>query len=169
MRNLGALADSTDYPSAAQLPSMFSVSVDLKPIPAISDYKRLSVPAELQEALGERHQVAAQVQVQNAMNDLRDRFIEELTRIDRQMSKVANGEKTRLYDSLVTNMQLLVDMAGSMNLTGNPKLQELVARIEQKILAKPVQAYKDDPHSAAVLAADSRALAVDAAIEDVWN
>jgi molybdopterin converting factor small subunit len=169
MRNLGSLADSADYPTAAQLPSMFSVSVDLKPIPAISDYKRLSVPAELQEALGERHKVSAQVQVQNAMNDLRDRFIEELTRIDRQMSKVAAGEKTRLYDSLVTNMQLLVDMAASMNLTGNPKLQELVARIEQKILAKPVAAYKDDAPAAKVLASDARNLATEAAMEEVWK
>jgi hypothetical protein len=169
MRNLGALADSTDYPSATELPSMFSVSVDLKPIPAISDYRRLSVPAELQEALGERHKMSAQVQVQNAMNDLRDRFIDELTRIDRQMSKVAAGEKTRLYDSLVTNMQLLVDMAASMNLTGNPKLQELVARIEQKILAKPVQAYKDDAPAAKVLASDARNLATEAAMAEVWS
>jgi len=169
MRNLGALADSADYPDASQLPSMFSVSVDLKPIPAISDYRRLSVPAELQDALGERHKVAAQVQVQNAMNDLRDRFIEELQRIERQMSKVANGEKTRLYDSLITNMQLLVEMAGSMNLTNNPKLQELVARIEKKILARPVSAYKEDTHAATVLASDAASLAVEAALEEVWQ
>lgn len=169
MQNLGALADSTDYPSASQLPTMFSVSVDLKPIPAISDYRRLSVPADLQDALGERHKQAAQVQVQNAMNDLRDRFIEELTRIERQMSKVAAGEKTRLYDSLITNMQLLTDMASSMNLTGNPKLQELVAKIESKILTRPVQAYKEDISAATTLAMDARSLATEAAMEEVWN
>lgn len=169
MQNLGGLANSADYPDTSQLSAMFSVTVDLKPIPAVSDFSRLNVPAELAEALGARHQQLAQVQVENAMKDLRERFLEELNRIDKQMSKVEHGEKTRIYDSLITNMQVLTEMAKSMNLTGNAKLDELVAKIEARILARPVEAYKDDKILAGTLAADARALATEAMGDEIWS
>jgi hypothetical protein len=169
MQNLGSLANSTDYPDSASLASMFSVSVDLKPIPAVSDFSRLNVPAELATALGQRHELAAQTQVANAMADLKQRFVDELTRIDKQMSKVANSEKTRLYDTLITNMQTLVDMAEHMNLTNNPAMDELVAKIKAKVTARPVEAYKDNVALAANLAADAKQLAVEAAEDAIWN
>jgi hypothetical protein len=168
-RNLGALADPGDYPLASELPAMFSMGVDLKPIPAVGDFSRLNVPAELADALGKRHEAAAAIQVQNAMNDLRDRFVEELTRMHRQLAKHGAGEKTRLYDSLVTNLKTLVDMARHMNLTGNPKLDELVARIEMQVLTRPVDAYKEDLKLAEQVGNEAKALAIEAAAEEIWQ
>lgn len=169
MHNLGALADAADYPASTEVAALFAVSVDLKPIPAISDFSRLNIPAELSEALSARHQQAAAIQVTNAMNDMRERFITELSRIEKQMTKVATGEKTRLYDTLITNMQVLVDMAEHMNLTSNPKLDELIERIKARIVMRPVAAYKDNVALAAELASDAKQLAVEAMQEEIWN
>lgn len=169
MQNLGLLANSTDYPTADTIPEMFSVRVDMRPIPTYADFTRLNIPVQLAQGLAARHAATAQVQVTNAMNEMRDRMLTELERINTQMSKHANGEKTRLYESLITNMQGLVQMARNMNLTGNPKLAELADRIEMKLLKHPVQVYKDDPAKAAALASDARVLATDAAIEEFWK
>jgi hypothetical protein len=169
MQNLSGLAVGSDYPSASEVAGLFSVSVDLKPIPAIGDFSRLNVPAELAAALQARYASSASVQVQNAMDDLRNRFVDELQRIDTQMSKVAAGEKTRLYDTLITNMQTLVGMAKHMNLTGNPRLDELVAKIESRIVCRPVEAYKGNASLATVLAADAKALSLEASLEEIWN
>jgi hypothetical protein len=169
MQNLGGLALGSDYPSANQITGLFSVSVDLKPIPAISDFSRLNVPAELAAALQARYANSASVQVSNAMDDLRTRFVDELARIDTQMSKVAAGEKTRLYDTLITNMQTLVDMAKHMNLTGNPRLDELIAKIEAKIVCRPIGIYKGNQALATVLASDAKTLATEAAMDEVWS
>jgi hypothetical protein len=169
MQNLGQLACATDYPALNDLPKKFAISIDMEPIPAMSDFTRLNVPAPLATALGNRHAAIAQQQVQNAMNEMRDRMMEELQRIDTQMSKHAAGEKTRLYDSLITNMQGLVQMAKNMNLTNNPKLTELAEKIELRLLAHPVQVYKDDPGKAAVLAHSARELATEAAMEEIWK
>lgn len=166
---LAGLGDSTEYPSAAELPAMFAVTIDLLPIPTQTDFSRLNVPSQLAAALGNRHASMAQRQIENAMNDMRDRIIAELERINVQMSKHASGEKTRLYESLITNMQGLVQMARNMNLTNNPQLAELAERIELKLLAHPVSVYKDDPVKAAVLASDARDLATQAAIEEIWK
>lgn len=169
MQSLGLLANSLDYPTSTKLPEMFSVRVDMRPIPAVGDFERLNIPATLAKALGERHAAVAQVQVSNAMNEMRDRMLAELERINSQMSKHANGEKTRLYDSLITNMQGLVQMARNMNLTNNPKLIELADRIEQKLLTRPVDAYREDRQAAKVVADSARELSIDAAMKEIWE
>lgn len=169
MQALGQLASKDDYPDALALPKMFAVTIDMRPPSAVSDFSRLNVPSQLATALGNRHVALAHQQVQNAMNEMRDRIITELERINVQMSKHASGEKTRLYESLITNMQGLVQLARNMNLTNNPKLTELAERIEQKLLAHPVSVYKDDLGKAAVMADSARELAVDAAMEEIWK
>lgn len=169
IHNLGAMGNPDNYPASTEVAALFAVTVDLKPIPAISDFSRLNIPAELSEALSARHEQAAAVQVANAMNDLRDRFVTELQRIETQMGKVAVGGKTRLYDTLITNMQVLVDMAGHMNLTNNPKLDELIERIKARVVMRPVSAYKDNVALAAELAADAKAIGLEAMEQAVWN
>lgn len=169
MQNLGQMADVTEYPSAAEIPKKFAVTIDMNTLPAQSDFSRLNVPAPLATALGNRHKLIAAQQVQNAMNEMKDRMLGELERIHVQMSKHANGEKTRLYESLITNMQGLVQMARNMNLTANPQLTALADKIELQLLAHPVQVYKDDPGKAAVLASSARDLATEAAMDAIWT
>lgn len=169
MKALGQLASADDYPTSGDLPKKFAVTIDLNPIPSIGDFSRLNVPSQLATALGNRHAAQAQAQVTNAMNEMRDRILVELERINVQMSKHATGEKTRLYESLITNMQGLVQMARNMNLTNNPRLTELAERIEQKLLAHPVSVYKDDPGKAAIMASAARDLATEAAMEEIWK
>lgn len=166
--NLGSLGDSMEYPDVAKLPDLFSIHVDMKPIPAMADFERLNIPVQLARGLGQIHEQAAQASVRNAMDEMRDRMLTELERINVQMSKHSNGEKTRLYDSLITNMQGLVQMARNMNLTNNPKLAELADRIEMKLLSQPLEVYKNDPNKAAVMAEDAKILATEAATEEVW-
>lgn len=168
LANLGDLSDPMDYPTADRLPDLFNIHVDMRPIPTMADFERLNIPVALARGLGQLHQQAANASVRNAMDEMKDRMLTELERINIQMGKHGAGEKTRLYDSLITNMQGLVQMARNMNLTGNPKLAELADRIEMKLLAHPLEVYKNDPTKAVVMAEDARTLATEAATEDVW-
>lgn len=169
MHNLSSLANLGDYPSATDLPAMFSVTVDIKPVPAVGDFTRLNVPAELAQALGDRHMAMAEQQVQNAMADLRERLVGELERMNTQLGKHGAGEKTRLYDSLVTNLQGVVNLARNMNIAGNTKLTELADKIEAKLLQHPVDVYKNDVTRAASVATEAQQLAVEAAMEELWK
>ena len=169
MRNLGSLADAGDYPTAAELPGLFSIAVDINPIPAISDFSRLNVPATLAQALGNRYESQAQQQVANALKEMQERFLEELSRIATQLGKHGEGEKTRLFSTLITNMQGLVAMARSMNFTNNPKLSELADKIEAKLLQRPIEAYRDDVALASTVAAEAKALAMEAALDEIWQ
>lgn len=168
-RNLGALADANDYPASFELHDLFDVTIDLKPIPAVGDFSRLNIPGELAESLTARHQTLAESQLQNAMNDLRDRFVAELERMHVQLSKAAAGEKTRLHDSLVGNLQGLVNLAKTMDLGINDKFTDLVARVEAELLRHPVGMYKVSPATAREVATAAQILAVEAAAEAIWT
>lgn len=169
LANLKGLGNANDYPSTSEIPGLFSVTVDIKPVPAISDFSRLNVPSELAEALGNRHMAMAEQQVQNAMADLRERLIKELERMNVQLGKHGAGEKTRLFESLTTNLQGIVDLARHMNVSGNEKLKDLADRIEDKLLRHPVEAYKSDLAKSAAVADEARVLATEAAMEELWN
>lgn len=166
--NLGSLADPSDYPTASDLPSLFSVTVDIRPLPAIADFSRLNVPAALQTALAQRMAQHAETQMRNAMEDLKERLLEELNRIATQLERVGNGEKTKLYQTLITNTQNLVSLARSMNLTGSQRLMELADKIEARLLTYPVEVYKNDIGKAAAVAKEAKALITEAEDDDLW-
>jgi len=171
MHNLAGLSNPSrdDYPTAAEIPALFSVTVDIKPVPSVTDFKRLNVPAPLAEALSNRNMEMAEQRVENARADMRERLIKELQRMNTQLTKQGAGEDTRLHDSLRTNLQGIVDLARNMNFTGNPKLAELADRIEAKLLQHPIDAYKKDMAMATATAAEAQILATDAAMEDMWK
>lgn len=168
--NLGAMAKASDaYPTAAELPDKFAVSFDLRPVPAMSDFTRVSIPSELSEALGQRVAEQNIVQAGVALDDLKTRMLEELQRMAKQLKKTASGEKTRLYDSLVTNMQDLVGLARTMNMHNNPGLAKLADDIEKQLLHSPVDVYRENSGKAEEVADAAAALAIDAALEEIWK
>lgn len=169
IQNLGGLANSADYPSEDQVPSLFSVATDIRPVPAMADFSRLNVPAELIEALGQRSQQVAEQQYAVAMSDLQERLVKGLTRMSDQLGKHGAGEKTRLFETLNTNLTAVVELARSMNMTNNGKLSDLADRIEHQLLRHPIEVYKNNVTEAAAVAEAARTLAAEAAMEDMWN
>jgi hypothetical protein len=166
--NLGGLANPSDYPPAHDLPALFSVQVDIRPVSAVNDFTRLSVPAALQTALASRMASQMETQMKNAMEDLRERLLEELNRIATQLGKVGAGEKTKLYETLITNTQNLVALARNMNLSGSQKLIELADKIEAKLLSHPIEVYKQDVTRAATAAQEAKALIDEATADGVF-
>jgi molybdopterin converting factor small subunit len=169
IRNLGGLAREADYPDPSTLPDMFSVSIDLRPVPTMGDFKRVNVPAELAEALGERHMQLAEEQVANALDELKKKLLESLQRMGVQLKKCGAKEKTRLYDSLVTNLQDLVGLARTMNVRNSQGLSDLADKIEAQLLQHPVEVYRNHPELATAVAQNAEALAVDASLEEIWK
>jgi hypothetical protein len=168
--NLGSMAsDITDYPLSAELPDKFAISFDLRPVPAMSDFTRVSLPSELSEALGNRIAEQNAIQASVALADLKERMLSELQRMAKQLTKTGAGEKTRLYDSLVTNMQDLVSLARTMNVHSNGGLTKLADDIEMQLLRNPVETYRNHPEKATEVAAAAANLAVDAALDAIWK
>ena len=139
---LGGLHKASDYPSVQEVRDAFGASMTLRPLPAVQDFTRVNVPARLAEGLQQRYALQAQAQVDNAVTDVRDRLSTELARMHERLSKVANGEeKTRLYGTVISNMQDLVGIAKSMAPV-SPELGVIAKRIEADLLQHKIEAFK---------------------------
>jgi hypothetical protein len=162
--NLGDMADPSVYPAASEVPNLFNVTIELRPMPAVSDFARLTVPAPLAQALGDRLANQTRVQVTNAMTDLRDRLAKEVGRIATQLGKVSVGEKTKLYESMLTNTQELCDLADSMNLTGSERFTEVIDKVRRDLLRYPIDTLREDVGTAKVVAVQAEQV-----LEDMGN
>lgn len=144
MRNLGTLANPADYPDVDEIAKAFSVTLDMVPCPAVGDYERLSIPAPIATALGNRLAKQQEVQVHNAMKDLGQRLAVELTRMATQLGKFGDGEKTKLYSTLVTNMRGLVTLLKNSNFTNDEDITILTERLDE-ITQHDIDAIKHSP------------------------
>ena len=162
--NLGTMADPAAYPPASDVPNLFSVIVELRPMPAVADFGRLTVPGPLAEALGQRLADQSKLQVNNAMTDLRDRLAKEIGRIATQLGKVSAGEKTKLYESMLTNTQELCVLAKNMNLTGSERFNEIIDKVERDLLRYPIDTLREDVGTAKVVAVQAERV-----LEEIGN
>jgi hypothetical protein len=169
LSNLNGMGRAEDYPDKNQIKALFAISIDLVPVPSISDFTRVNVPSALAVALGQRYADRAEAMLANGMADLKERLLKELQRMAKMLGKAGAGDKTRLYDSLVTNLQDLVSLTRSMNVMNNPELNKLADDIEKQLLQHPVEVYRLHPSKAAEVAQAAQSLAVDAALDEIWK
>ena len=141
--SMGGLYDLHHYPSKEDVRDMFGATLDIVPMPAVTDFDRITIPGAMAEGLKGKYESRAKKQIELAVSDLQARVLEELDRMSTQLGKVAAGEKARLFKSLTGNMKTLADLARSMGPL-SPDLSTLAERIEEDLLQHDVAAYKDN-------------------------
>jgi len=168
--SLGALYDPSQYPHRTQVASLFGAEMTLTPLPETTDFDRLTnIPADLATGLKDLYERNMAAQMENALSDVQRRLLQELERMDTQLSKVVAGEKTRLFKSMVGNLKHLTEMARSMNFVNNPAIEAIADKIESHLLQHEVDAYKDNASLAGAAVSSARAIAQDVRDNDVWT
>ena len=132
LANLGGMANPLDYPDVSEIAGYFQVSLDMKPVPHAANLPAL--PGDMLEEIT-AGMVQSQVDcMENALADTRRRLGEELTRVTTQLGKAANGEKTRLFKSLLGNMEVVVGLLEACNINNDPVLSEVCDGVRNEIL-----------------------------------
>lgn len=165
MTNLGTLANPDDYPDVNSIASSFGITIDMVPCPAVSDFNRLAIPAEVATALGNRLAKQQETQVNNAMKDLGKRLVEELGRMATQLGKFGAGEKTKLYGSLITNMRGLVRLLKNSNFTDDNEITMLTERLDE-LVRYDIDVIKNNSTLAKEISIQADSIAAD--IEEVF-
>lgn len=168
--SLGALYDASQYPNKAEIASLFGAEMSLNPLPEATDFDRLTnIPADLAKGLKDLYARNMEAQMDNALSDVQKRLLTELERMDSQLSKVAAGEKTRLFKSMTSNLKHLVGMARSLNFANNDDIEGIADTIEEHLLAYEVDAYKDNAALARASAGIAKGLIERCEDEGVWR
>lgn len=145
-RNLGSMFDPSQYPAREQVAQMFDCSLRMIPMPAVSDFDRVSIPGSMAQGLQKLFEKSAQKQADRAVIAAQDRIAESLSRMVTQLDKVVDEQKPRLYKSLLTNIKTVVGLAKALGPL-SPELDELASEIDDKILVqgqRDVADFKDN-------------------------
>lgn len=131
MTNMGKLADRSLYPADSEINDLFSVAIDLIPVPSVDGFGGMNIPAELAQALGKRMEKNQSKIIDNATQALQERVLETVTNLSDQLHKSADGEPTRLFESLSTNIKPLVDLIDAAALSKDKRLTGLKAQLAE--------------------------------------
>jgi len=122
--NLKTLWKQEDYPSASDMPNKFSFSIKVLPLPEADDF-RVSLGADDIEAIKDQIRDDTKASIAEAMKDPYDR----LFKVVFKMAEKLHDRKGIFHDSLLGNIEDLIDLLPSLNLTQDPKLIEMGEQI----------------------------------------
>lgn len=138
-----------DYPSAGSLKAYFSFDLEINPIPKGEhlDLKDL-VTDELDILKGEIEK-ANDRHFKSATQDLWFRLFEV---VEAMHKKVSNPDAKRFHKTIVTNIEDLVKLLDSLNVSKDPQLIEMTEEIATKLCTYDVNDIKKSKHVRADLA-----------------
>lgn len=137
---LGALFNPDDYPHVDTVREKFRFSVKFAPVPEVGDW-RVNVGNEAQEMLRESYAEYYQANLEQAYADVWERTHEALKR----MSDKLSGEKKQIFrDTLVGNVQEMIDLLDKFNITGDPKMKQAKVKMESALSGITPDALRED-------------------------
>lgn len=131
-QRLGTMYDPDDYPPGTDLRDKFCITTDIIPVPDgqdfrvdVGDAERTRISRQISEAVGARQK--------QAELDAWERCRSVVTTIQTRLS----APKPIIRESLIDNASELVRLLPGLNVSGNPKLQEVCDAIALRLIVNP--------------------------------
>ena len=127
--DLNGLFNEADYPDGFKIQKKFSFDMEIDPMPTAADF-RVNLQSDEVGRIRDEIEVRLNRAQDDAMRDLFTRVYD----VVRHMADKLGTPDAIFRDSLVTNVQDLVDLLPRLNLTGDPKLDALRDEVADKLL-----------------------------------
>lgn len=129
---MGSLFNPDDYPSVSELRYRFRVALDFEPLTTSNDF-RVQIDQQHVDRVKQTMEEAALRRVQAAQADVWKRLLERVGRYQERLSSTNDDGKPAVFrDTLVDNLEELVEMIPGLNILDDPNIEQ----IRQDILAK---------------------------------
>ena len=142
---LGALFNVEEYPSRDSLASKFKFRFVAIPLPDAGDW-RLDIGNEAAAVMREQYDKFYGEQLSKAMNDVWERAHDALSKMSERLDYADDTTKKVFRDTLVTNVQEIVDLLGSMNVTNDPAMTEAHRRLDAAMQGITPDALREDAY-----------------------
>jgi hypothetical protein len=145
---LGSLFDVRDYPGMREdngvlrfafpheLRDEFSFSTDVKPMPSADDF-RVNISDSERERLKRQIADSVQASMRAATRDLWQRLYDVVSHMSTRLAKYnasPDGEKPKLYKSMVGNIVEIVDVLPKLNLGGDAELDRMTESVRRSLV-----------------------------------
>ena len=121
---LGALFNVNDYPDVSEIRHKFQMYYNIYPLPESGDF-RIDIGNEGLEELRKNFEEAQEKRIADAMQDVRDRVKDAVSKLSNQLRIEPDGTKGRVHESTIETCLELCDAMGDLNLTGDPEIEQM--------------------------------------------
>ena len=128
-RELNGLFDPADYPDREKIQKKFSFEVEVDPLPTGADFR-----VSLQGDEVARIQADIEKRLERAQRDAMGDCFSRLYDVVRKAAEKLTDKTAIFRDSLITNIQDLVELLPRLNLTDDTRLEELRRLVADKLL-----------------------------------
>lgn len=135
---LNGLFRQEDYPKIEDIRKRYAFAVTVDPIPDANDF-RVHLQDDQIRVIRQQIEDRLQDATATAMKDLWSRLHGAVSNMAERLS----DPKNIFRDSLVGNLEDLVDLLPRLNVTGDPELERLRAEVEAKLIKDPETLRKD--------------------------
>jgi len=137
---LNGLYREADYPTTADVLSRFSLGVQFGPVPAAGDI-RVDLGADqiatIAASITDRVEAATRIAMRDAWGRLHE--------VVAHMAERLSDPKAIFRDSLVSNAVEVCDALQRLNITGDPQLEAMRARVAAELTAHTPDTLRDAP------------------------
>lgn len=147
---LNRLFVQSDYPSPQNIVSKYGFEVQVDPLPDANDFRVDLGDAEIQRIRDDIDSRAQQAQ-DAAMRDVWSRLHEAVGNMAERLS----SPDAIFRDSLVGNLEELIDLLPRLNIAGDPELDRLTKEVSAKLTAHEPDTLRADKTTRAAVANDA--------------
>lgn len=137
---LGNLTASSCNLTEEDIDALFQASWKAEPFSDVSDF-RLNVPQECLDVLKESYLQGQKDSMQKSISGLYDK----IKKVVKAVSEQCHKEKGRIFESLVGNVQELVQILPDLNISNDPAIASLAISMGEMIRDLTTEKLKEDP------------------------
>ncbi len=138
---LNGLFDAKDYPEASKLKSRFSFSTTVMPLPASSNLEGQGIPEEELERAKADVERELSAAFRAANRELWDRLFNAISDIQSRL----DNPKGRVMEKTVDNLRSLLSVLKRLNVSGDPRLEQMRQMAEKKLAMVSPAEIRIDP------------------------
>jgi hypothetical protein len=164
-KRLGGLFRQEEYPSADDIARRFAFDIVVNPVPVGADF-RVDLGNGQAEIIRQEIEARAQSQLQEAMRDVYRRIAENCTRMVDRLNAYqpgSDGERAQgvFRDSLVENVRDLASILPSLNITADPHLAAIAARVQKELTRHDADELRESETARETVAKSAAAILAD--------
>lgn len=150
---LNGMFRDEDYPAFKRVRSLFTFAVSILPCPDAGDFRvdlSKSHVADIKRQVEKRMKQALDDAMQEPVRRIVEvvgRMADRLNTYGNEIGQDVNGRviTSKFHDTLVDNVRELAQLLPSFNLTDDPALNKLAARIEKELCVEDAKTLRDMP------------------------
>jgi hypothetical protein len=156
---LNTLFNAADYPPVEIVKDRFDVRLNVYPMPNAEDFRIIEgIPQEEVERLRSEAVSGIEEQVTTAVKELWGRLHSVVTAMQARLETGTDGKPLKFHDTLVSNIEDLLDKVPQLNLTGDDAITTMTQDMRALIKHQPAT-LREDVQVRNEVAAKARALA----------